>query len=299
MNNFIVNLRSNDSIDKFPDNVVSDFCVKMSNPIELKGQWQVGLSEIHYTNSIQGMDLELYYSLEIEYRNVDHSPISNIINDTTEFNTIKSLYNRALNNNYISEIVVKINRDSNFIDVTRDESNNIIRITLKSNEAIFNYLEKRKTRNRKKNTESENENALMNPSQQKYIRIKTLSLSNHLRFVLGMEFMEYENVAVIKGLKTPYYPSHPTSLFIHSDIIEHQYVGSDMLQLLRSVAMDRSAKNKNNRLQVIFSNPYFMNVNRNYIESIRIQILDEFMERIKFESGNVNVTLIFRKKPFI
>ena len=30
----------------------------------------------------------------------------------------------------------------------------------------------------------------------------------------------------------------------------------------------------------------------NYIESIRIQILDEFMERIKFESGNVNVTLM-------
>ena len=299
MNNFIVNLRSNDSIDKFPDNVVSDFCVKMSNPIELKGQWQVGLSEIHYTNSIKKMELELFYSLEIEYRNVDHSPISNIINDTIEFNTIKSLYNRALNNNYISEILAKINRDSNFLEAKRDESNNdIITITLKSNEAIFKYLEKKKTRNQK-NTESVNENVLMDPSQQKYIRIKTLSLSNHLRFVLGMEFMEYENVTNIKGLKTPYYPSHPTSLFIHSDIIEHQYVGSDMLQLLRSVAMDRSAKNKNNRLQVIFSNPYFMNVNRNYIESIRIQILDEFMERIKFESGNVNVTLIFRKKPFI
>ena len=114
-----------------------------------------------------------------------------------------------------------------------------------------------------------------------------------------MEFTQYENVEVIMGHKTPFLPTHPTSLFIHSDIIEHQYVGSDMLQLLRSVAMDRSAKNKNNRLQVIFSNPYFMNVNRNYIESIRIQILDEFMERIKFESGNVNVTLIFRKKPFI
>ena len=145
MNNFIVNLRSNDSIDKFPDNVVSDFCVKMSNPIELKGQWQVGLSEIHYTNSIKKMELELFYSLEIEYRNVDHSPISNIINDTTEFNTIKSLYNRALNNTYISEILVKINRDSNFIEVKRDESNNdIITITLKSNEAIFKYLEKKK-----------------------------------------------------------------------------------------------------------------------------------------------------------
>ena len=108
MNNFIVNLRSNDSIDKFPDNVVSDFCVKMSNPIELKGQWQVGLSEIHYTNSIKKMELELFYSLEIEYRNVDHSPISNIINDTIEFNTIKSLFTRSLNDNYISEILAQI-----------------------------------------------------------------------------------------------------------------------------------------------------------------------------------------------
>ena len=151
MDNFIVNLRSNDSIDKFPDNVVSDFCVKMSNPIELKGQWQVGLSEIHYTNSIQGMDLELYYSLEIEYRNVDHSPISNIINDTIEFYTIKSLFTRSLNNNHISEILAKINRVSNFIDIRRDESNDdIIRITLKSNEAIFKYLEKKKNAKSKK-----------------------------------------------------------------------------------------------------------------------------------------------------
>ena len=169
-----------------------------------------------------------------------------------------------------------------------------MKITLKSKREIYNYLENVKKR---KNTVSEND--LINLSKTKYIRIKKLTLSNHLRFVLGMEFTEYENVEVIIGHKTPFLPTHPTSLFIHSDIIEHQYVGSDMLQLLRSVAMDRSAKNKSNRLQVIFSNPYFMNVNRNYIESIRIQILDEFMERIKFESGSVNVTLVFRKKPFI
>ena len=297
MNKFIVNLRSNDSLNKFSDNVLSDFCVKMSNPIELKGQWEVGLSEIQYTNSIKRMELELFYSLEIEYRNVDNSPISNIIKKTHENNKISTLMNDRINDTYVDYILDKINTLSNFIELIRNESSETIRITLKSNEDIYNYLEK-KTRNQK-NTGSVNENVLINPSQQKYIRIKTLSLSNHLRFVLGMEFMEYENVEVIKGLKTPFYPSHPTSLFIHSDIIEHQYVGSDMLQLLRSVAMDRSAKNKNNRLQVIFSNPYFMNVNRNYIESIRIQILDEFMERIKFESGNVNITLIFRKKPFI
>ena len=204
--------------------------------------------------------------------------------------------NDSINDTYIDYILDKINTLSNFIELIRNESSETIRITLKSNEDIYNFLEKKKAKN-KKNTVGEN--VLINPSQEKYIRIKKLTLSNHLRFVLGMEFTQYENVEVIMGHKTPFLPTHPTSLFIHSDIIEHQYVGSDMLQLLRSVAMDRSAKNKNNRLQVIFSNPYFMNVNRNYIESIRIQILDEFMERIKFESGNVNVTLIFRKKPFI
>ena len=296
MNKFIVNLRSNDSLDKFPDNVVSDFCVKMSNPIELKGQWEVGLSEIQYTNSIKRMELELFYSLEIEYRNVDNSPISNMIKKTHENNKISTLMNDSINDTYIDYILDKINTRSNFIELIRNESSETIRITLKSNEDIYNFLEKKKAKN-KKNTVGEND--LINPSQEKYIRIKKLTLSNHLRFVLGMEFTQYENVEVIMGHKTPFLPTHPTSLFIHSDIIEHQYVGSDMLQLLRSVAMDRSAKNKLNRLQVIFSNPYFMNVNRNYIESIRIQILDEFMERIKFESGSVNVTLVFRKKPFI
>merc|ERR1712002_796391 len=204
--------------------------------------------------------------------------------------------NDRINDTYVDYILDKINTLSNFIELIRKESSETIRITLKSNEDIYNFLEKKKAKN-KKNTVGEN--ALINPSQEKYIRIKKLTLSNHLRFVLGMEFTQYENVEVITGHKTPFLPTHPTSLFIHSDIIEHQYVGSDMLQLLRSVAMERNTKSKHQRLQVIFSNPYFMNVNRNYIESIRIQILDEFMERIKFESGNVNVTLIFRKKPFI
>jgi len=107
MNKFIVNLRSNDSLDKFPDNVLSDFCVKMSNPIELKGQWQVGLSEIQYTNSIKKMDLELFYSLEIEYRNKDNSPISNIIKKTHEYNKITTLINK-INDTYVDYILDKI-----------------------------------------------------------------------------------------------------------------------------------------------------------------------------------------------
>ena len=293
MNKFIVNLRSNDSLDKFPDNVLSDFCVKMSNPIELKGQWEVGLSEIQYTNSIKKMKLELSYSLEIEYRNVDNSPISNIIKKTHEFKKFNSEFRNSIDDPYVSYIMGRINTMSNFIALMRNESNGKIRIMLKSNEDIYNYLED------VENRDTVSENDLINPSQEKYIDIKKLTLSNHLRFVLGMEFTQYENVKIIKGQKTPFLPTHPTSLFIHSDIIEHQYVGSDMLQLLRSVAIDGNTKIKNQRMQVIFSSPYFMNVNRNYIESIRIQILDEFMERIKFESGNVNVTLIFRKKPFI
>ena len=144
MNKFIVNLRSNDSLDKFPDNVVSDFCVKMSNPIELKGQWEVGLSEIQYTNSIKRMELELFYSLEIEYRNVDNSPISNMIKKTHENNKISTLMNDSINDTYIDYILDKINTRSNFIELIRNESRETIRITLKSNEDIYNYLEKKR-----------------------------------------------------------------------------------------------------------------------------------------------------------
>ena len=44
-------LKSSDSLDIYPNNVLSDFCVKLPHAIELEGSWELALVEIQYPTS--------------------------------------------------------------------------------------------------------------------------------------------------------------------------------------------------------------------------------------------------------
>jgi hypothetical protein len=45
---FYVTLPSNASMDLFPDNLIGKYSTKLFNPIDLDGEWEVGLAEIMY-----------------------------------------------------------------------------------------------------------------------------------------------------------------------------------------------------------------------------------------------------------
>lgn len=81
-------------------------------------------------------------------------------------------------------------------------------------------------------------------------------------------------------------------LFIYTDIIEQQMVGSTLVPLLRMINLrGRSGET----ITDIFQTPYYMNLSRNTIENILILVCDEFGSEIPFDKGPVTVTLHFRK----
>ena len=45
---FYLTLPSNASLDVYPNNTLSDYTTRLFNPIQLTGNWEVGLSEIQY-----------------------------------------------------------------------------------------------------------------------------------------------------------------------------------------------------------------------------------------------------------
>lgn len=51
MSDFYLTLPSNACLDKFPDNTLTKFSVNLEPSLALNGKWQVGLTEIQYTNS--------------------------------------------------------------------------------------------------------------------------------------------------------------------------------------------------------------------------------------------------------
>ena len=48
---FYLTLPSNASLDVFPDNKTTEYCVKLPQPVELDGNWEVGLHSIFYPNT--------------------------------------------------------------------------------------------------------------------------------------------------------------------------------------------------------------------------------------------------------
>lgn len=58
MAEFHVTLLSNDSINKYPQNVLSFFTNYIETPLQLVGEWQVGISEI-YLNKFNGKESKI------------------------------------------------------------------------------------------------------------------------------------------------------------------------------------------------------------------------------------------------
>ena len=52
MDSFKVYLPSNTSSDVFPNNTASDYTTRFDTPLELKGQWEVGLESVFYSSQI-------------------------------------------------------------------------------------------------------------------------------------------------------------------------------------------------------------------------------------------------------
>ena len=64
MSRFYVTLPSNSSMDYYPENTVAKYTTWLNNPIELDGEWEIGLTEISFPYEIENiLDGECYFYL--------------------------------------------------------------------------------------------------------------------------------------------------------------------------------------------------------------------------------------------
>jgi len=66
-------LPSNSSLDKFPNNTLTEYRVGLPQTVSLTGDWEVGLGEIHYfhsRNNVQGNFQDRFYFRNQEFSGV-------------------------------------------------------------------------------------------------------------------------------------------------------------------------------------------------------------------------------------
>ena len=82
------------------------------------------------------------------------------------------------------------------------------------------------------------------------------------------------------------------SIYIYTDIVEHQFVGDKMAPPLRAIPVDRIS---GRHLYQIYKKPYYIPVTRQRIDTIEISLRTDFGEPLVFESGKVLVKLHFKR----
>jgi len=81
-------------------------------------------------------------------------------------------------------------------------------------------------------------------------------------------------------------------MFIYTDIVETQTVGSSLVPLLRMINIRGS---EGYVISNIFQNPYYLPLSRDEIEVISILLCNELGEELPMDKGPVTRTLHFRK----
>ena len=124
---FYLHLPSNSSLDKFPQNTLTEYQVSLPQTITLEGEWEVALTEIHYPhswNNVQENFLNQFFLRNREQRGVwevimippgHYSSIDDVITTINEAVTKKDRFKDA----------VKFSYDSLNRKVTIDLQNNL------------------------------------------------------------------------------------------------------------------------------------------------------------------------------
>jgi hypothetical protein len=84
-----------------------------------------------------------------------------------------------------------------------------------------------------------------------------------------------------------------SSLYLYTDIIEHQFVGDTFAPLLRTIAVPNNLRYGDN-ISHNYIQPHYIPVTRNNIDNIEIDLRSDTGELIQFASGKIIVKLHFR-----
>ena len=67
-------LLSNASMDVFPNNMPSNFQTVLNNPIQLDGEWEVGVQKISYDSAIANVDTQ--ENITLKFRSYDETSMN-------------------------------------------------------------------------------------------------------------------------------------------------------------------------------------------------------------------------------
>lgn len=284
---FHVDLLSNSSSKFYPNNTTSNFTTKLHEPLDLKGDWTVAITEVFYPLSVynlpESVSITLTYTLKQKTGFTTPTEVTGTEKAVTipagHYDTIEGLIkvlNAGMAKIWKSRDVLKGYNDDTIPKFVLHQ-NGFVRI-----EYGYEILA--------------GSRLICYPtfhSRKEYIDVEQLlgfkkdQLARHsVKLTDAIKETPAKYEADIKGGRN--------FIFIYTDIIRERLVGDSASALLRTVPLARGKFQEIGYAE--FNPPFYYDVSRSRIESIDVLLCDEQGHQLKFASGRVHINLHFKPK---
>jgi hypothetical protein len=288
MESFYLTLPSNVKNESY-NNTVANFKTRLANRFDLKGDWEVAITEASYTYSWYNINSKEYIQLvyydgtkvvtnenKIEitpsrYENIDD--LLKFINEQmkSKFSNLDIPIPEIKNNEQLKRV---------YIDRTLYRKISIVHLKITAGLCSILGISKKHMDN---GTTADLLNSKKEYEQLSLERRKTFSrvaTPEDLRYWSGRPFD---------------FATSLHSLFVYCDIVKHGYVGDSFSQLLRILQIPSKAE-YGNQVVLTYSNPQYLPLLINEFESVEIHIKDDTNRTVPFQFGRSIFTLHFRKR---
>ena len=272
MNSYVI-LPSNSSMDYFPDNTLSNFKVKLSKALRLTGKYEVALVEIIYP----------YLHLNVEPGEASITMLS------TDKSHDKKAVDKAEAHfsslNPLNGIII----GTESLDPGVYNSHHDILLSLKPKLKRYGVTIKYKRQRHRF--------AVTGVGTMHKTHIVTMTPK--LARILGFGDGTADSYSLFNAAEAAYMPDlsgGEHTLFVYSNIVEHQIIGDSLAPLLRVVCPEQKGFGSALTSEK-YIKPYYVDVSRSFIDVIDIQIRTTTGKLYPFISGSpVILKLHFRPK---
>ena len=274
-NEFTVEIPSNSSMTLFPDNKIGEFTAHFPIPIEVKNEYEVGLSGIHYTQSWNNVrEGENSFDFAYIYRNGKRFAATHKItpgyypNVQNVIDAIIVAYKDTHRRNHprnriVSGLKIELNTTTRKVTISTDE----MTVRIRRGDRVGEWT-----------------------------NIKAqMRLNGDVARILGFSDGRLIEGKDVEGTfsATPNGGFH--QMYIYTDIIQPQIGPDGQYPLLRVTAMDTNPIYQLN-VEKSFNPVYYKPIKKHTIDTAQFWLLDDSGKRLDFQHGKVVIALTFRKK---
>lgn len=268
---FYIVLPSNSSMDVYPNNTTACFTVNLPQEIRLKGEWEVGISEIHYPLTFLHLQ-EKHAKVSIQSENPPDTP--------SDYQLSHGLFT---------------DMDDFLYNINEDFKQKKIEVEFFKHSAKSGYVCVH--RRCDSGTPAEKGCPLYLRAHRNFYKILGFEGSKNLNDNGIYVTKDVEGKGAVTGVR----PANilnaiPRQLFIYTDITEPLIVGNVKTSLLRIVPVHmKNFLFGHNHYQTFAPIKYIPLLTSSFC-TITIDVRNEIGEPIPFEFGTLTVTLHFRRK---